>query len=350
MIIIIFFAIFLTSFIHGMHNNNEMTFQFFSEESDTSDNSEENDIIRKKLQKYLKNTRYNKLKLCLMQQDFQDYIAKNSTLLFWAIKKTDNPLMIKLLIDHGINLDYWNENTNETIFHVISAHERLINDDIILALISRFITTKDFFEIEGLSHLLKKINFDDKKTAFKQALYEEKIFLNARGRPYFYIDPLVEIILKEKDPEYLINYIIPIINYHNTIVSNQKFNVLKNNPPKKNYIHDYNKPISPTIRPSIAIQLLSHDLWNKFFLNKKINKKLFKKIIKYRNDNNYDQFKLPQILTGVMEYKRLSEKNSDSLRIQSSTSLASKIRYPKRKLTPMIESLHIKNTIDRNTN
>lgn len=358
MIVVFFIAIFLVSSAQGMNkkHHTNTTFDFFSEESDGSgqsnstDSSEENDIIYEKLEKYLKNVCYNELKMCLTQQKFQDYIAKDSTLLCWAVERTDNPLMIKLLIDHGINLDYWDEDSNETIFHIITAHERLIDYDVMLALISRFITTKNPLELETLSIILEKPNLYN-KTAFQQGHSEQKIFLKEYGRPYLYIDPLVEIILKKRDPEYLRDYIIPIIHYHNIMESDQKFNTLKNEPPSRNYIHEHNKPIPSVIRPSIAIQLLSHNLWNKRFLSNKINTKLFKKIRKYRRDHNYDQFPLPAIVTEIMEYKQETRKIHISLpQIQRSTSLPSETRNCKRKLTPMIESLHIKNSIDRNTN
>lgn len=358
MIVVFFIAIFFAPFAQGMNKKHytNTTFEFFSEESDSSgqsnstDSSEENDIIYEKLEKYLKNACYNELKMSLMQQNVQDYIAKDSTLLFWAVENTDNPLMIKLLIDHGINLDYWDEDSNETIFHIITAHERLIDYDVMLALISRFITTKNPLELETLSIVFEKANLYN-KTAFQQGHSKQKIFLKEYGRPYLYIDPLVEIILKKRDPEFLRNYIIPIINYHNIMESDQKFNTLKNEPQKANYIHEENKPLYPIIRPSIAINFLSHNLWNKRFLSNKTNTKLLKEIRKYRRDHNYDQFPLPAIVTEIMEYKQETRKiHISSPQIQRSTSLPSETRNCKRKLTPMIESLYIKNNIDSNTN
>lgn len=256
------------------------------------------------LQKYLSNLEYTALKEYLAKKDTQKYIAQEPLLFDWALKQTDNPLMIKLLIDNGINLDYHNPETNKTVFHLITENARCVDYDVMLALVSRFVTTKDPLELKGLSSLLKKID-DDGQTAYEKGYLEEEIYLNAYGRPYLDVDPLVEIILYKQDRDFLKNCIRPIMDYHNTVISTQKFNVFKGQPPKRRYIHQHNKqPISPII-PSVTIKFLDSTLWKKRFLSNRTNTKLFKKITRYRARHNYDQFPVPQILMNAIAVIKL---------------------------------------------
>jgi hypothetical protein len=269
--------------------------------------------IISRLEGLVKNYQYTQLKEYLKKEEVRKCIKKEKLLFPELLTITDNPLMIKLFIDNGINLNYYDQDTKKTIFHLIVKKARLINEDIIIPLIARFITTKKddelFLLYQTLNSVVDKQEIEDYtgKTAYQKAYAKEKKQLTECGRPYFHVDPLVEIILYNQDQDFLTYGIDQIVQHKNSVQSEQNFNIFKSKtlfPPKK-YIHN---KATIDIVPTIATALLNESRWRNYFINGRINTKILTIIQSYRHKNGYDQFPIAQTKipnTGVNYKKRL---------------------------------------------
>lgn len=288
MFIPVFTLMFIFSLVHGSEN------------------------IKHSLKDLIIHYEYFPLKEYLTQKEVKKYIAQDEYLFCRVLQKTDNPLIIKLFIDNGINLNYHDQHTNKTVFHLIAKHGRLINDDIIIPLIARFITTKKNNELLHLSHVLsaivdKKEHVNYKgKTAYQKAHAKEQLQLKRYGRPYLYVDPLVEIILLKQDPTYLKNGIEHVLRYKNQMHSEQNFNTFKHKTlPLKKRIDGTEQKIA--IKPTIATKLLNEKRWQKYCRSSNNGTiKILENIRLYREKNKYDQFSLSRIEAIETHYNKKS--------------------------------------------
>jgi hypothetical protein len=219
-----------------------------------------------RIEKFLIKNDPDGLKKCLKKDIVKRYIAFDQNILVKALYQTNNPLMIKDLIEHGANIKY--EYNNETIFHLIAGNIHFHNKELLLALTSQLVALHNspHHDYEPYKYLSKETVVGS-KTAFTIARNEQKSFLRNHNMPMFYLDDQIEKFLNskgaegkehKKDLEY-------IVEAYNGLRSEKKFG-----PNPAFIIHN--------TREDRAIQLINPLLWS---LNR-WREKFLKQIAEYR--------------------------------------------------------------------
>jgi hypothetical protein len=162
---------------------------------------------------------YECLEKLVQQEKIKQFIAKEKMIMPFALQHARDSSIVKLLIDNGANINYSENITRKTLFHLIAEKKNFRNKNLILALIARLIpiTTNRTSDLKTslLGKIFKQLSCLSQKDTMAYHLTKSRE-RRKRSHP-FEVDIQISAYLVEKNDDNHLGFLKSVMNTLNHI-------------------------------------------------------------------------------------------------------------------------------------